>query len=82
MKQHPGSCHCGVVRFEVAYDDQQPCGTHCFARGVLEQLGGAYVSVNVNALDDVDPGIMKPIFWDGRHNNWQAGPRETPWPIN
>ena len=20
-------------------------------------------------------------YWDGRHNNWYAGTRDTPWPI-
>ncbi len=57
------------------------CGTHCFGKGYLEELGGAFASVNVNALDDVDPHQLSPIHWDGRHDNWQAGPRPTPWPI-
>src|ERR1700755_2793963 len=30
------------------------CGTHCFAPGHLEQLGGDYVSINLNTLDDFD----------------------------
>ena len=29
------------------------CGIHCFARGNLAVLGGAYVSVNYNCLDGV-----------------------------
>ncbi len=57
------------------------CGVHCFGRGHLAELGGDYVSVNLNCLDGVDPNRLKVIHWDGRHNNWQAGPRETPWPI-
>src|SRR5262249_38093468 len=57
------------------------CGIHCFARGHLAELGGDYVSVNLNCLDDVDPTSMKVIYWDGRHNNWEAGPRSTPWPV-
>lgn len=57
------------------------CGVHCFGRGFLEQLGGNYVSVNVNCLDDVDPATVKVIYWDGRHNNWEAGPRAEPWPV-
>jgi hypothetical protein len=44
-------------------------------------LGGEYVSVNVLCLDEVDPATLKTIYWDGRHNNWAAGPRETPWAI-
>jgi hypothetical protein len=58
------------------------CGVSCFSRGHLEQIGGAYVSVNFNALDDIDPADVKVTYWDGRHNNWQAGAREAPWPIN
>jgi hypothetical protein len=44
-------------------------------------MGGDYVSVNLNALDDVDTSAMSMIYWDGRHNNWHAGPRPMPWPI-
>lgn len=58
------------------------CGITCFSRGFLEQIGGDYVSVNFNALDDVDPADVKVSYWDGRHNNWQAGMRDKPWPIN
>jgi hypothetical protein len=57
------------------------CGISCFGRGYLEEIGGAYVSVNFNALDDIDPADVKVTYWDGRHNNWAAGPREAPWPI-
>ncbi len=56
------------------------CGVHCFGRGHLAELGGDYVSVNVNCLDDVDPIDVSVVYWDGRHDNWQAGPRATPWP--
>jgi hypothetical protein len=56
------------------------CGIYCFARGHLAQLGGDYVSINYNTLDDVDVGQLKVGYWDGRHNNWQAGMRPTPWP--
>ena len=58
------------------------CGVSCYSRGYLEQIGGDYVSVNFNALDDVDPATVNVVYWDGRHNNWQAGPRATPWPID
>ena len=58
------------------------CGVTCFGRGNLPQLGGAYVSVNLNALDDLDVATLPLVHWDGRHNNWEAGPRETPWPIH
>jgi hypothetical protein len=57
------------------------CGVSCFSRGYLEQLGGDYVCVSFNALDDVDPSDVKMVHWDGRHDNWQAGARDAPWPI-
>ena len=57
------------------------CGVHCFARGHLAELGGDYVSVNFNCLDDIDPRDVSVIYWDGRHNNWQGGPRKEPWPV-
>ena len=58
------------------------CGVTCFGRGHLEQLGGEYVSVNLNALDDIDPAEVKVGYFDGRHNNWGAGTRDEPWPIS
>jgi hypothetical protein len=57
------------------------CGVHAYSRGHLEQLGGDYVSINLNALDDVDLRDVSVTYWDGRHDNWQAGARETPWPV-
>ena len=129
VRKHPGSCHCGDVRFEVEIDatsaskcnctictkvagtggvvkpdafrlltDESKlgtyewggrtatrffckrCGIHCFGRGHLEQLGGAYVSVNLNCIDDIDLREVSLVHWDGRHDNWQAGPRPEPWP--
>jgi hypothetical protein len=58
------------------------CGVHCFGRGHLEMLGGDYVSVNLNTLEDVELTELTVVYWDGRHDNWQAGPRSTPWPIS
>lgn len=57
------------------------CGIHCFSKGTLPELGGAFVGVHVNALDDVDLGEFTFTYWDGRHDNWHAGMRSTPWPI-
>ena len=56
------------------------CGVHAFAKGHLEVLGGDYVSVNLNCLDEVDVGALPLVYWDGRHDNWMAGARDTPWP--
>ena len=57
------------------------CGVHVFGRGNLPELGGDYVAVNVNCLDEIDPSALRVVYWDGRHDNWDAGPRETPWPV-
>jgi hypothetical protein len=57
------------------------CGVHCFGNGHLAELGGAFVSVNLNTLDTVDPAQVNVIYWDGRHDNWHAGPSNRPWPI-
>jgi hypothetical protein len=57
------------------------CGIHCFGRGHLDVLGGDYVSINVNCLDDVELSGMPVVHWDGRHDNWMAGPRPAAWPI-
>jgi hypothetical protein len=57
------------------------CGIYCFTKGHLAELGGDYVGFNVNCLDEVDPGVLRPVYWDGRHDNWEAGPRVAPWPI-
>lgn len=57
------------------------CGIHCFARGHLAELGGDYVSVNLNCLDDAELADVTVTYWDGRHDNWQAGTRSTPWPM-
>ena len=129
-KKHPGSCHCGAVKFEVVVDagaggrcncsvctkiaqtsaivkpealvvtageDKLTmyewggkiskryfcslCGVTCFGRGHLAELGGDYASVNLNALDDIDVSTVAVQYWDGRNNNWEAGPSDKPWPI-
>jgi hypothetical protein len=57
------------------------CGVYCFGTGHLEAVGGDYVSVNLNALDAFDVNELELVHWDGRHNNWMAGPSSKPWPI-
>ncbi|HWU89909.1 MAG TPA: GFA family protein [Kofleriaceae bacterium] len=57
------------------------CGVHCFGRGDLPELGGAFVSVNVHVLEGVDPSRVQVTYWDGRHDPWQAGPHDARWPI-
>lgn len=57
------------------------CGVHIYGDGHLAELGGDFVSVNFQTLDDVDPRDVTVMYWDGRHDNWHAGPRDQPWPI-
>jgi hypothetical protein len=57
------------------------CHIYCFGKGHLEQLGGDFVSVNLNCIDDYDVSTAQLIHWDGRHDNWAAGPRPTRWPV-
>jgi hypothetical protein len=57
------------------------CGVQCFGRGYLVEVGGDYVAVNLNTLDEVELTTLSLIHWDGRHNNWQGGPRPMPWPM-
>jgi hypothetical protein len=58
------------------------CGVHCYGAGHLDVLGGDFVSVNLNCLDEVDVNALHVVHWDGRHDNWMAGPRSTPWPLS
>ncbi len=58
------------------------CHTYCFGTGHLEILGGDFVSVNLNCIDGFDVSRTELIYWDGRHDNWSAGPRPTPWPVD
>ncbi|HEY4180502.1 MAG TPA: GFA family protein [Kofleriaceae bacterium] len=57
------------------------CGVHTFGFGSLPELGGDFVSINLNALDGIDAYKVELMHWDGRHDNWHAGPRATPWPV-
>ncbi len=56
------------------------CGVRPFGRGYIEQMGGAYVSVQVACLDNAEPAelIAAPVHYsDGRHNAWWNTPAET-----
>jgi hypothetical protein len=57
------------------------CGTHCFGRGYLAEVGGDYVSFSYNAVDELELAELPVVHWDGRHDNWQAGPSPKPFPI-
>jgi hypothetical protein len=56
------------------------CGVAAFGHGYIEQIGGAYYSVNVACLDDADPSELAeaPVrYMDGRNDNWWTPPAET-----
>ncbi len=57
------------------------CHAYCFSRGHLPQLGGDFVSINLNCIDDFDLALTELVYWDGRHDNWQAGTRPQAWPV-
>jgi hypothetical protein len=57
------------------------CGVHVFAPGHLKEVGGDYVSIALNTLDDFDLSKTTVRYWDGRHDNWQGGMQSTPWPV-
>src|SRR6266508_1396680 len=41
------------------------CGVHCFGKGHLAEVGGDYVSVNLQCLDGLEPAGVKVGYWDG-----------------
>lgn len=56
------------------------CGVRPFGRGDVPEIGGAYVSINLACLDDVDESALAdaPVrYMDGRHDNWGQPPAET-----
>ena len=57
------------------------CGAYCFGRGDIPEVGGPFMSVNINALDDLDPSEASLAYWDGRHDNWEGGMKPAPWPV-
>jgi hypothetical protein len=56
------------------------CGVRPFGHGYVEEIGGAYVSVPLAALDDISPAELAAVpvrFMDGRHDNWFNPPDVT-----
>jgi hypothetical protein len=56
------------------------CGVHAFGRGYVEELGGAYYSVNVACLDDITAAMLAGLpvqYFNGRDNDWFNVPKET-----
>jgi len=46
------------------------CGIRTFGHGNVPQIGGDYVSINLNTLDDVDLTGLMVRYLDGRHDTW------------
>ncbi|MCA1368219.1 GFA family protein [Bradyrhizobium sp. BRP14] len=56
------------------------CGVAPYGHGYVEEIGGAFVSINVACLDDVEPAVLAALpiqYMDGLHNNWWNPPAET-----
>ncbi|MGH7294333.1 MAG: GFA family protein [Polyangiaceae bacterium] len=71
-----GSCHCGKVQFEARIGAGPRIGrcncTICRRTGSL----GTIVKPAAFTLLAGEGSLAT-----GRHDNWQAGPRSTPWPL-
>jgi hypothetical protein len=54
------------------------CGVATFGHGFIEEVGGAFYSVSLATLDDVETELATaPIkYMDGRNNNWWNAPTE------
>ena len=56
------------------------CGVRPFGRGFVEQIGGAFVSIQIATLDDATPAELAaaPVkYSNGRDNAWWNEPEET-----
>jgi hypothetical protein len=56
------------------------CGLHVFGQGDLPELGGAYVSIRINAIDDISPEELATLpvgYFNGRDNDWMNVPKVT-----
>jgi hypothetical protein len=56
------------------------CGVHTHSVGDIPALGGAFVSLQLAALDDADPADLAaaPVrYSDGRNDNWMQAPAIT-----
>ncbi|MFC5742206.1 GFA family protein [Dyella tabacisoli] len=56
------------------------CGIHSYGSGHLDEVGGAFYSVNVACLDDAPTQALvdAPVrYFDGRNDNWMSVPAET-----
>lgn len=66
----------GFVHFKFC----KHCGVRVGGSGDIPELGGAYASVMLPALDDLDPAelVAAPVrYFNGKENDWMTTPRET-----
>jgi hypothetical protein len=56
------------------------CHILVYGAGDIPEVGGAFVSVPLNVLDDIDLLDVSLTHWDGRHDNWEAGPGQKRYP--
>jgi hypothetical protein len=55
------------------------CGITLYGHGFIPEAGGAFVSVQINTLDDasIDELVSGPVSHaDGRHDNWMNPPAD------
>lgn len=56
------------------------CGVTLYGHGHIPEMGGDFVSVHVNTLDDasIDELVSGQVLhMDGRHDNWMNPPADT-----
>lgn len=56
------------------------CGVSSFGTGYVEEIGGAYVSINVACLDNIEQSELAALpiqYFDGRNNAWWNTPEVT-----
>ncbi|WP_028918539.1 GFA family protein [Pseudoxanthomonas suwonensis] len=56
------------------------CGVTVYGHGYIPQAGGAFISVQVNTLDDasIDELVSGPVHYaDGLHDNWMEQAPDT-----
>lgn len=57
------------------------CGVHCFGRGNLPELGGEFVSINLDTVDDWDGARLEASYAYRSHEDWQFDSRDRAWPM-
>lgn len=56
------------------------CGVRPFGEGFIPQMGGAFVSIKINCIDNITPEELAALpitYADGKHDNWWNVPKIT-----